>query len=118
MEGEPDGVHSQFVDVLNVFAGDVMVFESFPKLVGKVGANHFAECFIDKTSRAGFLEAEHVSFGVKPMAEIDAADKELFAIGCQQVGAVDCDEPRDGYRFGFGLRTAVNNNCSNRNDDG
>ena len=101
VEGQADGVGTLVADEEDVVAGDVVVLEVGPELCGHIGTHHLLEEQVYHPCRIGAAEAEHVAFGVEPVAQVGALDKKSGAVGFHQVVALDPDK----LAFGSGCET-------------
>ena len=74
MKRQTDGIDSRTLKETDILPRDIVVLEFFPEFVCEVGTCQFPECLVNQTGRARSLETEHISFRVKPVAQINAPD--------------------------------------------
>ena len=92
VEGEADGVRAGRGDEGDVGLGDVVVLEGRPEVRRLLGADELAEHLVDEVRGVALAEAEHVAFGVEPVAEVRPPDEELPAVSVDEICARCVDE--------------------------
>ena len=80
VERQADGVGSLACDESDVGTGDVVVLELLPEVGSKIRTHSLLDHQIDHPRRIGLAQAEHVTLGVEPVAQVGALDIELLAV--------------------------------------
>ena len=116
VEGKADGVGAGALDEADVLARHVVVLELLPELGGEVGSHQLAEHLVDEVPGVGLAEAEHVSLGVEPVAQVGAHDEKLLTVGLDEV--VSLDGYKLGCRGGFFPRLRPAASCQAHGEGG
>jgi len=80
MKRQPDGVHARLTDIMNIGLCDIAVLKLLPEMVRLFGTYQFFERLVYQTERTYVIKEKHISFGVHPVAKIDALNEERFAM--------------------------------------
>ncbi len=92
MKRQADCVGAGRRDIVNVCLGYIVVFKLLPEFCGFVRSDKMTEKVIDLAWRVHALEAEHVTFRIKPVAKICSDNEKLASIGLYQIMAFNLHE--------------------------